>query len=253
MTAQITNDKVPFIRRVLNPELNKGKGVHVKGTPEDSLSSHYTTVSSDDKGKHYVHPTVFDTGKEKFEHMKDKSFDYALANKNYVKFDDLQEAIEFSENYKTEEFKKFKDGGMNHKEALKEKESQEPVSEEEMADLMSFLRKDKGVIENDLILNNRDSNKQIATVDLPTEAEKEESRLLEEANNKVNQEKFENSRFFNMTRVTEEPIEKAKGTIEESNKYYQKIGVKESEIIAKDDAALNDFNFEGIEDKVRNN
>jgi len=106
------NKHVPFVDRVLNPEKNKDRGVHVEGTEEGSLSSHYTTVSSDEK-YHYVHPTVFDTGKKKLEYKGDKSYDHAMDTNNYVRFDKIDDAIKFSKNYKTRKFKNSTRRGFN--------------------------------------------------------------------------------------------------------------------------------------------
>ena len=107
------NKDVPFVKRVLDPSLNEGKSIILEGQKEPS--SHFMTVSSDDNG-HYVHPTVFDTGKDRFEYISNddfKAFDRAKKDNNTVRFDNIEDAIEFSKNYKTEAFNnyKFQEGG----------------------------------------------------------------------------------------------------------------------------------------------
>jgi len=116
------NKDVPFVKRVLDPSLNEGKSIILEGQKEPS--SHFMTTSSDDNG-HYVHPTVFDTGKDKFEYISNddfKAFDRAKKDNNTVRFDNIEDAIYFSKNYKTEAFNnyKFQEGGKKDLDLKKE-------------------------------------------------------------------------------------------------------------------------------------
>jgi muramidase (phage lysozyme) len=128
------NKDVPFIKRVLDPSLNEGKSIVLEGQQEPS--SHFMTVSSDDNG-HYVHPTVFDTGKDKFEYISNddfKAFDRAKKDNNTVRFDNIEDAIEFSKNYKTEAFNnyKFQEGGKKDLDLKKETALKIPSVESEV-------------------------------------------------------------------------------------------------------------------------
>ena len=93
------NKDKDFIKRILNPELNKGREVQIAGEPEKL--SHYMMQADN-----LVMPQVVDRG----EKVKGKSmlslltpedaYDYALRTGEYIQLPSEQDALWFSKNYK---------------------------------------------------------------------------------------------------------------------------------------------------------
>jgi len=93
------NKDKDFIKRILNPKLNKGREVQIAGEPE-KLSHYMMQVDN------LVIPQVVDKG----EKVKGKSmlsflteqdaYDYALRTGEYIQLPSEQDALWFSKNYK---------------------------------------------------------------------------------------------------------------------------------------------------------
>lgn len=99
----LTNKNMPMIKRVLNPEFNKGKEVFI-GDSKDP-STHFMEYSSGD-GAFWVYPRVQLQKDGTLKDEGDNAYNKARDNGNAIKFDTEEEAKEFSWNYKTEQFKK---------------------------------------------------------------------------------------------------------------------------------------------------
>ena len=88
--------KLNFVQRILNPELNFGREFYFK---DDSLKesplSHYM-FQYDNR----VAPAVVDTGGVKLTHLGDDAVSYADSTGEYIEFKTPAEALWFSENYK---------------------------------------------------------------------------------------------------------------------------------------------------------
>jgi ribosomal protein L21E len=91
-----------FVKRILNPSLNKGKTIpHSKtGEPMSHMMS-----SGEVDGKHIVFPNIINS-KGKLV-MSDDPFGYALKNNEYIEVDSPKEALWLSKNYKTRKFKNY--------------------------------------------------------------------------------------------------------------------------------------------------
>ena len=102
----LDNSNVPFVDRVLNP--------HNYPLPEEnedgSISTHKLSAEIDEEGNTYVFPTKMYTNKapyrRKYVQYEDsyKALDRAKAEGNVIKFDTIDEAVEFTKNYKPQNF-----------------------------------------------------------------------------------------------------------------------------------------------------
>ena len=90
------NQKLNFVQRILNPELNFGKEFYFQ---DDSLkrrpATHYM-IQYDNR----VAPTVVDTGGNKLVYLGDNAISYADSTGEYIEFKTPEEALLFSKNYK---------------------------------------------------------------------------------------------------------------------------------------------------------
>ena len=91
------NQKLNFVQRILNPQLNVGREYYFK---DDSLKeeplTHYM-IQYDNK----IAPTVIDTGGATLTPLSDDdAISYADSTGEYIKFKTPAEALWFSENYK---------------------------------------------------------------------------------------------------------------------------------------------------------
>lgn len=89
------NSDKNFVRRILFPE-------NYPTLPEgDGQVATHKMAWSDDDGAYYVYPTVVQgENGELVELDPDEAFDYALKNREFIKFKDPQQADEFSQEYK---------------------------------------------------------------------------------------------------------------------------------------------------------
>jgi hypothetical protein len=90
-----------FVKRVKNPSVypRMDWGKTEEGKPR--VATHQMSYSEED-GIHYVYPNIIqdkETGELKLLDGKD-AFDYALDNNEAIAFDDEDEALWFSKNYK---------------------------------------------------------------------------------------------------------------------------------------------------------
>ena len=88
------NQKLNFVQRILNPELNVGREYFYEG--ETRPSTHFM-LQYDNK----VAPSVVDTGGVMLTPFdEDKAISYADSTGEYIKFKTPAEALWFSKNYK---------------------------------------------------------------------------------------------------------------------------------------------------------
>ena len=111
------NSNKNFVKRILDPSLNKGKEV---SHPETNLPMTHYMTSVEVQGKNLVIPLVVDVGKDKFHHFTDvnEAVRFAMETGEYILTDTPEEAQWLAaEAYKTDEFKnlygaeKRKEGG----------------------------------------------------------------------------------------------------------------------------------------------
>jgi hypothetical protein len=109
MMTLLNNRDVPFVDRVLNPQDYPTPSIFDK---ENRMQTHFMMASPDKEGNWFVFPSVvFEDGKYKKIENEDEAFKYAKKNKNIVSFGkNKQAAINFSANYKPEEFKTYYKG-----------------------------------------------------------------------------------------------------------------------------------------------
>lgn len=87
------NSDKNFVRRILYPE-----NYPVLRNGENGIKTHLMSYA-EDNGNFYVYPQVaFDSGKL-FDLGKD-AYDYAMKNRQFIKFDNEEDAKDFSKNYK---------------------------------------------------------------------------------------------------------------------------------------------------------
>lgn len=101
-----------FIQRANDPNLTGIDFIDDEGN--QAHGTHYMEVGDDGKGHYYVYPRIQEINGQ-LQFFKDwrKAFDTALKNKNYLLFDNLEEADDFATNYKKvyPVFQKFQKGG----------------------------------------------------------------------------------------------------------------------------------------------
>lgn len=101
-----------FIQRANNPNLTGINFIDDGGNA--SFGTHYMEVGDDGEGNYYVYPRIQEINGQ-LQFFKDwrEALDAALKNKNYLLFDNLEEADEFATNYKKvyPVFQKFQKGG----------------------------------------------------------------------------------------------------------------------------------------------
>lgn len=92
------NQNVPFVKRIADPTkvspLDRGNGEY---------STHSMAADVDEDGQWYVYPTVVEIDGVLVD-LKDRAFDYAKNNNNYIKAPSADVAIGLSENYKNTKF-----------------------------------------------------------------------------------------------------------------------------------------------------
>ena len=87
-----------FVKRILNPSLNKGKEL----LDSDNKFVTHAMASADN----FVYPTVIDTGKGRLIHLNgDDAYNYAMKTGEFIKTDSPEEANWLAKNYKTKKFK----------------------------------------------------------------------------------------------------------------------------------------------------
>tara|TARA_R100000329_G_C7504062_1_gene177463 strand:- start:89 stop:490 length:402 start_codon:yes stop_codon:yes gene_type:complete len=92
------NKEKNFVKRILNPSLNKGKEL----LDSDNKFVTHAMASADN----FVYPTVIDTGKGKLIHLNgDDAYNYAMKTGEFIKTDSPEEANWLAKNYKTKKFK----------------------------------------------------------------------------------------------------------------------------------------------------
>ena len=94
------NESMPFVNRILNP----GVGGVIRNE-DGTISTHRMSAEIDDQGQAWAFPTIVD-GPEGLTEYQDpyQAMDYNIQNSNAIPFDTIDQAIDFSKNYKTPEF-----------------------------------------------------------------------------------------------------------------------------------------------------
>ena len=102
----VDNETVPFVDRIINPQ----DYPYPEDNKDGSISTHLLSVEVDEDGSAYVFPTKVYQDKGYKTYTNDERFkalDDAKSSGNTIKFDTIDEAVNFSKNYKTENFKKY--------------------------------------------------------------------------------------------------------------------------------------------------
>lgn len=92
-----------FVQRVLDPSLNP----RPVDMGDGYVASHQMAAEVDEKGDWYVFPTIVNQGGELQQLDTGAAFDYAKTSGEIIPFDNKDDALDFSQNYKTEEFKNY--------------------------------------------------------------------------------------------------------------------------------------------------
>tara|TARA_R100001463_G_scaffold16126_3_gene41955 strand:- start:4826 stop:5191 length:366 start_codon:yes stop_codon:yes gene_type:complete len=103
------NKNIPFVDRVLNFSQYPNPTLFNK---DNQMQTHLMSAGNDREGNWYVFPkVVFENGQYVEYKTEDEAFNNAIKNNNFIPFGkDKDGAIDFSKNYKTEEFKKYYKG-----------------------------------------------------------------------------------------------------------------------------------------------
>jgi hypothetical protein len=103
---------VPFVDRVLNPQQYPKPTIF---DDRENMQTHFMSAANDKEGNWYVFPKIiFEEGKYKKFETEDEALRNALSTGNIIPFGkDKDKAIEFSKNYKPEEFKEYYRGLLN--------------------------------------------------------------------------------------------------------------------------------------------
>ena len=92
------NEKKNFVKRIINPRLNRGREVLTK---DNEFMTH--AMSSADN---FVYPTVVDMGKGRLVSLSgDDAYNYAMETGEFIETDSPEEANWLAKNYKTKKFK----------------------------------------------------------------------------------------------------------------------------------------------------
>jgi len=102
----VDNENVPFVDRIINPQ----DYPYPDENKDGSISTHLLSAEVDEDGSAYVFPTKVyqDKGYKTYtENERFQALEDAKAAGNAIKFDDIDKAVDFSKNYKTDAFKKY--------------------------------------------------------------------------------------------------------------------------------------------------
>lgn len=101
-----------FVQRMNDPNITGINFIDDRGNA--AFGTHYMEVGDDGKGHFYVYPRIQEiNGQLQFFKNWEDALNTALKNKNYLEFDNLEEADNFASNYKKvyPVFQKFQKGG----------------------------------------------------------------------------------------------------------------------------------------------
>ena len=96
------NASVPWVKRALNPEAYPEPEVSKEG----EVKTHRMAAEIGPDGKSYAFPTVVLEGGRYVELPLDQAMQRALDTGDYIKADNIEQAIEITKKYKSEKFKK---------------------------------------------------------------------------------------------------------------------------------------------------
>lgn len=98
------NAGLPFVDRVLNPE-----GQPTLTMPGGAAATHLMAAEIDQAGQSYAFPTVIKQPDGSLIQMSNphEAMDVNKRSNNAIPFLSIEEAIDFSKNYKTPEFKEY--------------------------------------------------------------------------------------------------------------------------------------------------
>lgn len=98
------NASIPFVDRILNPQK-----YGVLDNPDGSYSTHSMAAEFDEEGVPYAFPTVVPNEKGELYRIDDPYEALARARKHgdVMRFDSIEEAINFSKNYKIPSFTSY--------------------------------------------------------------------------------------------------------------------------------------------------
>jgi hypothetical protein len=88
------NKNLNFVKRIINPEKYP-----VIQNNDNTVSTHLMSWGEID-GKYYVYPTIIDKGGTLVKLDSESAFKHAIRSKEYIEFDNENDAAWFSENYK---------------------------------------------------------------------------------------------------------------------------------------------------------
>lgn len=104
------NQKVPFVDRIINPQNYPNPNIFDEG---GRMQTHFMSATPDKEGNWFVYPNIVfeDDNYKKLNLSEDDALEYAKQSGNLISFGkDKQAAINFSKNYKPEEFKNYYKG-----------------------------------------------------------------------------------------------------------------------------------------------
>jgi|TARA_R100001530_G_scaffold3596_5_gene5300 hypothetical protein len=97
------NASKPFVDRITNPQ-----NYEVINNPDGSVSTHKMAAEIDENGQAWAFPTIVQTpeGLNQFDNTWE-AMKYNIENENAIRFNSIDEALDFSINYKNSEFKNY--------------------------------------------------------------------------------------------------------------------------------------------------
>ena len=104
------NKDLPFVDRIINPQNYPTPSIFDEG---GRMQTHFMSATPDKKGNWYAYPNIiFEDGEyKKLDLNEDQALEYAKKSGNVISFGKNKDAaIDFSKNYKPEEFKKYYKG-----------------------------------------------------------------------------------------------------------------------------------------------
>lgn len=96
------NKDVPFVKRVLNPEI---PALKIQGK---NVTHRMSAEIDETDGKAYAFPTVvIENGQYRIFDDNFKALEWNKRRGNVIQFESITEALKFSQNYKPDSFKEF--------------------------------------------------------------------------------------------------------------------------------------------------
>ena len=104
------NKDLPFVDRIINPQNYPTPSIFDEG---GRMQTHFMSATPDKEGNWYAYPNIiFEDGEyKKLDLNEDQALEYAKKSGNVISFGKNKDAaIDFSKNYKPEEFKEYYKG-----------------------------------------------------------------------------------------------------------------------------------------------